>query len=71
MKKYSNILDEPLEVKLTGPELLASPLLNKGTAFSEEERDEFCLQGCFYLWSYVLLGNRCYRFKFLIPYANL
>lgn len=45
MKKYSNILDEPLEVELTGPELLASPLLNKGTAFTEEERDEFCLHG--------------------------
>lgn len=45
MKKYSNLAGEPLEVELTGPELLNSPLLNKGTAFTEEERDEFCLHG--------------------------
>ncbi|MDB5219558.1 MAG: sfcA [Myxococcaceae bacterium] len=35
----------PLEVEKTGPELLRDPLLNKGTAFTEEERDAFGLHG--------------------------
>ena len=30
---------------LTGVDLIAQPLLNKGTAFSEEERDAFRLHG--------------------------
>ena len=30
---------------LTGYELLTDPLLNKGTAFTEEERDDFGLHG--------------------------
>jgi hypothetical protein len=34
-----------LEVTQSGYELLADPLLNKGTAFSEIERDEFDLNG--------------------------
>jgi malate dehydrogenase (oxaloacetate-decarboxylating) len=35
----------PVETELTGPDLLSNPLLNKGTAFPESERDEFCLHG--------------------------
>ncbi|MGA7778075.1 MAG: NAD-dependent malic enzyme [Paraburkholderia sp.] len=34
-----------LETALSGYELLADPLLNKGTAFGESERDEFDLHG--------------------------
>ncbi|MBE9170256.1 oxaloacetate-decarboxylating malate dehydrogenase [Pleurocapsales cyanobacterium LEGE 06147] len=37
--------DEILEVSLTGQLLLDCPLLNKGTAFTEAERDELGLQG--------------------------
>ena len=35
----------PMDVSLTGPELLRDPVLNKGTAFSEAERDAFGLHG--------------------------
>src|SRR5215475_7521256 len=35
----------PLETDLEGTALLTNPLLNKGTAFSEEERDAFALHG--------------------------
>jgi malate dehydrogenase (oxaloacetate-decarboxylating) len=35
----------PIEVDKSGPELLRDPLLNKGTAFTEEERDTFGLHG--------------------------
>jgi malate dehydrogenase (oxaloacetate-decarboxylating) len=35
----------PLDVAVRGPELLRDPLLNKGTAFSDEERDAFGLHG--------------------------
>jgi malate dehydrogenase (oxaloacetate-decarboxylating) len=35
----------PLEVSSKGPELLRDPLLNKGTAFTEAERDAFHLHG--------------------------
>ena len=35
----------PLEVSVKGPDLLRDPLLNKGTAFSESERDAFDLHG--------------------------
>src|SRR6516164_6887498 len=37
--------DEALEVELTGPDLLNNPLLNKGTAFTDNERDVFELHG--------------------------
>ena len=37
--------DTPLELDATGRQLLADPLLNKGTAFSEAERDAFDLHG--------------------------
>jgi len=37
--------EDAIEVNLTGPDLLANPLLNKGTAFSESERDTFGLHG--------------------------
>jgi malate dehydrogenase (oxaloacetate-decarboxylating) len=37
--------DGAIEVDLTGADLLANPLLNKGTAFTEAERDEFELHG--------------------------
>jgi malate dehydrogenase (oxaloacetate-decarboxylating) len=35
----------PLDVAVKGPELLRDPLLNKGTAFTESERDAFGLHG--------------------------
>jgi malate dehydrogenase (oxaloacetate-decarboxylating) len=35
----------PFEVSVKGPELLRDPLLNKGTAFSDNERDELDLHG--------------------------
>jgi len=37
--------DEVIEVDLTGPDLLSNPLFNKGTAFTESERDAFELHG--------------------------
>ena len=37
---------ETVETSLTGVALISSPMLNKGTAFSEEERDLFDLHGC-------------------------
>ena len=37
--------DTPLELDATGRQLLADPLLNKGTAFTEAERDAFDLHG--------------------------
>lgn len=36
---------KPLDVRAKGPELLRDPLLNKGTAFTESERDAFGLHG--------------------------
>ncbi len=38
-------LDEPLEVIVRGTDILNEPLLNKGTGFSLEERDELGLRG--------------------------
>ncbi|MDP9468800.1 MAG: NAD-dependent malic enzyme [Chloroflexota bacterium] len=35
----------PIPVRRRGPELIAHPLLNKGTAFTDEERDQFGLRG--------------------------
>ena len=37
--------ESAMDVDLTGPELLSNPLLNKGTAFTESERDAFGLHG--------------------------
>src|SRR3984957_5270009 len=37
---------QELETGVTGGALIGSPMLNKGTAFSEEERDLFDLHGC-------------------------
>src|SRR5712691_743337 len=37
--------DGAIEVDLTGSDLLANPLLNKGTAFTDRERDELGLHG--------------------------
>lgn len=38
-------LDDPVETDLTGFDLISRPLLNKGTAFTEAERDAFRLHG--------------------------
>jgi malate dehydrogenase (oxaloacetate-decarboxylating) len=38
-------LDDPVETDLTGLDLIGQPLLNKGTAFTEGERDAFRLHG--------------------------
>ena len=40
----------------TGVALLHDPALNKGTGFTERERDELGLQGCLYLWA-LLTGQ--------------
>jgi malate dehydrogenase (oxaloacetate-decarboxylating) len=37
--------EDTIEVDLTGSDLLSQPLLNKGTAFTESERDAFHLHG--------------------------
>ena len=37
--------DSFIETDLTGPDLLSNPLLNKGTAFTDPERDELALHG--------------------------
>ena len=41
----SGITPDEIVTSLTGYELLTDPLLNKGTAFTQEERDEFDLNG--------------------------
>jgi len=38
-------LDTPVETTLAGYELIHTPMLNKGTAFTEPERDLFRLHG--------------------------
>jgi malate dehydrogenase (oxaloacetate-decarboxylating) len=41
----SNPIDRAVPVPFAGPTLLGTPLLNKGTAFSEQERETLHLQG--------------------------
>lgn len=50
MLKYTTLIDhgmgrEWIETELTGKELLVTPLLNKGTAFTEKERHDLGLLG--------------------------
>mgnify|MGYP001338129034 CR=1 FL=1 len=51
MKQYEHKIDQSgnpyLETDLPGPTLIRSPLLNKGTAFTPEERRDFGLSGSF------------------------
>src|SRR5262245_7387981 len=45
-KGLKRMIDQDfIETELTGPDLLSNPLLNKGTAFTERERDAFGLHG--------------------------
>jgi malate dehydrogenase (oxaloacetate-decarboxylating) len=49
MKEYSMSQPDdfaaPVETELTGIDLINNPMLNKGTAFTDEERDAFQLHG--------------------------
>jgi malate dehydrogenase (oxaloacetate-decarboxylating) len=45
MKAESQVQDAVIRTKLSGYDLLNNPRLNKGTAFSVEERDAFALHG--------------------------
>ncbi len=45
MNPTSPSAQDPIETHLTGVDLISHPLLNKGTAFTEGERDEFRLHG--------------------------
>lgn len=38
-------MNDPLEISVSGLDLLTDPMLNKGTAFAESERTEFALHG--------------------------
>jgi malate dehydrogenase (oxaloacetate-decarboxylating) len=41
----NNPIDRSVQIPFTGPTLLGTPLLNKGTAFSQQERDALHLHG--------------------------
>jgi malate dehydrogenase (oxaloacetate-decarboxylating) len=45
MNRQAAARDDVIETDLTGVDLINQPLLNKGTAFTEEERDAFRLHG--------------------------
>jgi len=61
---------EPLEITAAGPELLRDPLLNKGTAFSDAERDAFCLHGMLPPHVGTLEGQMDRRMKAFRAYAT-
>ena len=52
-----------LYTKLTGKELIHSPILNKGTVFSETDREQFQLEGLLppHVDSVEEQLNRCYQ----------
>lgn len=61
---------EPLETDLTGIDLINQPLLNKGTAFSEEERHAFRLHGALPPTIGTLEGQVRRRLKVLRSFAT-
>ncbi|MGE4070377.1 MAG: NAD-dependent malic enzyme [Lysobacterales bacterium] len=59
-----------IETSLTGLDLINQPLLNKGTAFTEEERDEFRLHGTLPPTIGTLEGQVRRRLKVLRSFAT-
>jgi len=45
LRHFLTMEEAPIKIRKTGSEILNSSLLNKGTAFTQEERDQFGLNG--------------------------
>ena len=70
MNSSANHEQEAIETDLTGIDLISHPLLNKGTAFSERERDEFRLHGILPPNVGTLEGQVTRRLKVLRNFAT-
>lgn len=54
----SNVTHDVLYVPFTGKLLLESPLLNKGSSFTQQERNDFNLNGLLPALSKILMSKR-------------